>query len=62
MMEDVVEPEIYDALVDLKQSIDKQNELQATAIANMQELTRMLAFTIDAIKELTEEINEGDDA
>jgi len=47
---------IYDALVDLKQSIDRQNELQQQTIGAMQALTEMTAHAIDAIKDLTESL------
>lgn len=45
---------IYDALVDLKKSVDRQIELQERMVNATESLTEMLAHAIDAMKELTE--------
>ena len=48
--------EVYDALVALKTSIDKQAEQREELTASVRALTDMLAHSIDATKELTEEL------
>lgn len=48
--------EVYDALVELKASTDKQAEQQEELIASVRALTDMLAHSIDATKELIEEL------
>lgn len=52
---------VYDALVDLKQSIDRQNELQQNMAGAIRELTEMLGHAIDALKELTEELSSDEE-
>jgi hypothetical protein len=54
--------EVYDALVALKASIDKQNEQQESLIASVQALTEMIGHSIDATKELTEQLEENPEA
>lgn len=45
---------IYDALVDLKKSIDRANELQEQNVNATNALTEMLTHAIDGMKELSE--------
>lgn len=52
--------EVYDALMALKASIDKQNEQQEDLIASVRALTEMIGHSIDATKELTESLGEAD--
>jgi hypothetical protein len=49
-----MESEIYDALVDLKRSIDKQNELQNEANRILRGLIGTLQESSQAVADLTE--------
>lgn len=52
---------MYDALVDLKKSVDRNNELQEEVSAAIRALTEMLGHSIDSMKELTEALDSDDE-
>lgn len=50
--------EVYDALIDLKASIDKQNELQEQTIALLRSLIGALASAAQASDDLAEQLQK----